>query len=173
MQNWINRTIILQIKVMDFVIEPINLFNLVVISIGHWAVSGEPAQLWWIEEGGNSYSVGGGRVSLDADVQDCLSEVLVPVQDVFPGIPMEQVSISSNYDHIQWLGVVAEHIVQPEGMVELWQGGVSNSDIVNMLGIANILVPHVAGCGEKLVKGGVGHSNLDPVICITSVPYLA
>ena len=158
---------------MDLVVKPINLFNLVVVTIGHWAVSGEPAQLWGIEKGGNSYCVGGGRVSLDTDVQNCLSEVLVSVQDVFPGIPMEQVSISSNYDHIQWLGVVAEHIVQPEGMVELWQGSVSNSDIVNMLGIAHILVPHVAGCGEKLVKGGVGHSNLDPVICITSVPYLA
>ena len=69
-------------------VKPINLFNLVVVTIGHWAVSGEPAQLWGIVKGGNSYSVGGGRVSLDADVQNCLSEVLVSVQDVFPGIPM-------------------------------------------------------------------------------------
>ena len=85
---------------MDFVIEPVNLFYLVVVSIWLWAISGEPAQLWRIEEGGNSYSVGGVGVPLSAKVQDSLGEVLESVQYVLSGIPLEKVSIASNYDHI-------------------------------------------------------------------------
>ena len=118
---------------MDFVIEPINLFNLVVISIRFCAVSGEPAQLRWVEEEGNRYGVRGVRVPLGSHVQHRLCEVLVSVQDILSGIPMEQVSISSDYDHIKRFVVVVQLIVQSEGIVEFRQGGVSNGDIIYML----------------------------------------
>ena len=75
---------------MDFVTEPINLFNLVVLSIRFWAVSGEPAQLRWVEEEGNSYGVRGVRVPLGSHVQHSLCEVLVSVQDTLSRIPMER-----------------------------------------------------------------------------------
>ena len=138
---------------MDFVIEPINLFNLVVIPKRFWAISGEPAQLRWVEEGSNSNSVGGVRVPLGSHVQHRLCEVLVSVQDVLSGIPMEQVSITSDYDHIKWFVVVVQLIVQSEGMVEFRQGGVSNGDIIYMLCVSHILGPHVARWGKELVKG--------------------
>ena len=68
---------------------------------------------------------------------------------------------------------MAEDIVQTERLVELRQGGISNGDIVNMLGVTHILVTHVAGCGKEPVKSGVRHCNLDPVISVSSVPDLA
>ena len=138
---------------MDFVIEPINLFNLVVISIRFCAVSGEPAQLRWVEEGGNSYGVRGVSVPLGSHVQHRLCEVLVSVQDILSGIPMEQVSISSDYDHNKWFGVVVQLIVQSEGMVEFRQGGISKGDIIHMLDVTHILGPDVARWGKELLRG--------------------
>ena len=52
----------------------------------------------------------------------------------------------SDYDHINWFVVVVQLIVQSAGMVEFRQGGISNGDIVYMLG------SHVARWGKELVE---------------------
>ena len=58
----------------------------------------------------------------------------------------------SDYDHIKWFVVVVQLIVQSEGMVEFRQGGISNGDIIYMLGVSHILGPHVAWWGKELVE---------------------
>ena len=57
---------------------------------------------------------------MPSQVQNSLTELPVTLHDEVSAVAIHQVSVASHKDHVQWLGVGDQLIIQPESME--WAG---------------------------------------------------
>ena len=86
METWLIFCIINNIQLLNFVIDVINLGDLIVVVVWLWAIVGEPAELGRVHEGGHGNRVGGVGVALPSQVQNSLTELLVTLHDEVPAV---------------------------------------------------------------------------------------
>ena len=86
METWLIFCIINIIQLLNFVIDVINLGDLVAVVVWLWAIVGGPAELGRLHEGGHGNRVGGVGVALPSSVQNSLTELLVTLHDEVPAV---------------------------------------------------------------------------------------
>ena len=93
--------IVAHVQLVDFLVEPINLLNMVHITrVWDWPIVREPCKLWGLHEGGDCDSVGLVQVKPQASQLHQVSEVAELLHDVVAAITSNKVVIASNYSHI-------------------------------------------------------------------------
>ena len=81
---------------MDFMVQIVDLFYLIVVGVWFRTIVGEPAQLWRVHEGCNGDSVWCAGVAQPSNTQNSLCELLVARVDEVSTVSVLQVGVASD-----------------------------------------------------------------------------